>query len=181
MSNGFVVAVCSSPRHRFSKQPQPAIRLLAGQGVAGDAHCGTTVQHIYLKRRNPLAPNRMQVHLIQSELLDELAVAGFDLKPGQLGENITTRNMNLLSLPLGTQLHLGDEAIVELTGLRSPCSQIERFQPGLLKQVIARDAANQVLAKAGVMAIVIHNGLVQPGAHVQTTLPPHPHTSLTMI
>jgi MOSC domain-containing protein YiiM len=181
MSNGSVVAACSSPRHGFSKQPQPSISLLAGQGVEGDAHCGLTVQHIYLKRRNPLAPNLMQVHLIQSELLHELAGAGFEIKPGQLGENITTVNIDLLNLPLGTHLHLGDDAIVELTGLRNPCQQIERFQPGLLKQVVNRDAANRVLSKTGVMSVVIKGGTVTAGMNVQICLPSQPHVALTII
>jgi MOSC domain-containing protein YiiM len=176
-----VIAVCINPRHSFSKQPQASIRLLAGQGVEGDAHCGATVQHIYLKRRNPRAPNLMQVHLIHSELLDKLAVAGFEIKPGQLGENITTRNIDLLDLPLGTRLHLGDGAIVELTGLRSPCQQIERFRPGLLKQVVDRDSANRMLSKAGVMSVVVKGGNVAANTNVQVSLPPTPHIALTII
>ncbi len=173
--------MCSSPRHGFGKQPQLTIHLLAGRGVEGDAHCGETVQHLYLKRRNPLAPNRMQVHLLQSELFDTLAAAGFDLSAGQLGENITTRGIDLLALPLGTRLYLGEEAMVELTGLRSPCKQIEDFQPGLLKQVVARDEANRVLAKAGVMAIVLRDGDLHAGAAIRIHLPPTPHHPLQRI
>ena len=180
-SAGKVVAVCSSPRHGFSKQPQLSIHLLAGRGVQGDAHCGETVQHLYLKRKNPRAPNRMQVHLLQSELLAELSAAGFDLQPGQLGENIVTRNLDLLALPLGTHLRLGNDAVVELTGLRSPCKQIEDFRPGLLKQVVRRDAANGVLPQAGVMAIVLVDGMVAPGANITLAFPPEPHTTLQMI
>jgi len=171
-----VIAVCSSPRHRFSKQPQLSIHLLAGLGVQGDAHCGATVQHIYLKKRTPQAPNRMQVHLLASELLHEL-----ELQPGQLGENITTQGIDLIHLPLGTRLHIGAEAVVELTGLRSPCVQIEKFKPGLLKRVVARDAATTALARAGVMAIVVHGGEIMPGANLHISLPPEPHQQLTMI
>jgi MOSC domain-containing protein YiiM len=175
-----VVSVNSSPRHGFSKQPQEAIRLLAGRGVEGDAHCGATVQHLYLKRRDPTAPNRMQVHLLQSELFDELALAGFPLQPGQLGENITTCGIDLLSLPHGTRLHLG-EAILELTGLRTPCRKMDDFQPGLLKQVIAHATADRVLAKAGVMAIVVSGGQLAPDARIEIRLPAAPHIALTMI
>ena len=180
-SAGQVVAVCSSPRHGFSKQPQAYIHLLAGRGVQGDAHCGETVQHLYLKRRNPCAPNRMQVHLLQSELLDDLSAAGFDLQPGQLGENILTRNLDLLRLPLGTHLRLGNDAVVELTGLRSPCKQIEDFRPGLLGQVIRRDATNRVLPQVGVMAIVLANGAIAPGAKITLALPVTPHIALQTI
>ena len=176
-----VVSVSSSPKHGFSKQPQPVIRLLEGQGVEGDAHCGATVQHLYLKRRNPDAPNRMQVHLLQSELFAELALAGFRVVPGQLGENITTRGIDLLNLPLGTRLHLGNRAIVELTGLRSPCKQIEDFQPGLLEQVVSRDVANKVLAKAGVMAVVLRAGEVQERCHIRVVCPAAPYVPLQMI
>lgn len=156
-----IVAVCSSPKHGFSKQPQPGIRLLTGRAVEGDAHCGQTVQHLYVKRKTPHAPNTMQVHLLQSELFDGLKLAGFDLRPGQLGENIATRGIDLLRLPLGTRLHLGDEAVVQLTGLRTPCKKIDDFCPGLLKQVVSRGAANSVLPRAGVMAVVLHGGVVQ--------------------
>lgn len=180
-SPGYVVAVCSSPRHGFSKQSRPAIRLLTGRGVEGDAHCGETVQHVYLKRRNPQAPNRMQVHLLQSELLEELAVAGFHLQPGEFGENITTRNIDLLTLPLGTRLHLGEEAIVELTGLRTPCKQIEDFRTGLLKQVVLRDGRRILQARAGVMAVVLQEGVIAPGARIAVVMPGGPMKPMQMI
>ena len=180
-ATGTVVAVCSSPSHGFSKQPQASIRLLTGRGVEGDAHCGETVQHLYLKRKNAHAPNRMQVHLLQAELFDELALAGFPLSPGQLGENITTCGIDLLTLPLGTRLHLGAEAVVELTGLRTPCKQIEAFQPGLQRQVVSRDAANKVLGKAGVMAIVLQDGEVLPTDGIDVVYPATPHLPLQMI
>ena len=179
--SGTVIAVCSSPRHGFSKQPQLSIRMLAGLGVEGDAHCGGTVQHLYLKRKTPGAPNRMQVHLLQSELFDELALSGFDLRPGQLGENITTSGIDLLDLPLGTRLHLGSEAVVELTGLRTPCRQIEAFMPGLLRQIVGGVAAEQPVAKAGVMAIVLQAGEVRQGSAIQVVKPALPHVPLPMI
>ena len=180
-ATSIVVAVCSSPKHGFSKQPKSSIRLLAGRGVEGDAHCGDTVQHLYLKRKDAHAPNRMQVHLLQSELFDELALADFALSPGQLGENITTRGIDLLNLPIGMRLHLGPEAVVELTGLRTPCKQIEAFRPGLLKRLVSRDAANKALAKAGVMAIVLQGGEVQQNNRIEVVYPAAPHLSLQMI
>jgi MOSC domain-containing protein YiiM len=176
-----VAAVCSSPKHGFSKQTRTSIRLLAGRGVQGDAHCGETVQHLYLKRRNPRAPNRMQVHLLGSELFAELALAGFDLRAGQLGENIATRGIDLPSLPLGTRLHLGHEAVVELTGLRTPCKQMDDFKPGLLKQIVSRDAANDVPARAGVMAIVLRSGEVRERCAIRIAYPASPYVPLPMI
>ena len=124
MATPSILAVHSSPTHTFTKHPQPFLRLLAGQGVEGDAHCGASVRHRYLVRRNPSAPNRMQVHLLAAEFLDDLAAISIGLSPilpGEFGENITTRGIDLVSLPLGTRLHLGSEAVVELTGLRTPC------------------------------------------------------------
>lgn len=177
---GHVAAVCSSPHHGFSKQPQPSIQLLAGQGVQGDAHCGATVQHLYLKRRNANAPNRMQVHLLQSELFDELAAAGFSLDPGDLGENITTCNIDLLTLSLGTRLHVGTDAVIELTGLRTPCSKIDGFRQGLLKQV-KTPKQHRIPARAGVMGIVLQSGPVTCGDSIYPVQPPGPWKSLPLV
>ncbi len=176
-----VLATSLNPLHTFSKRPQPAIHLVAGSGVQGDAHCGNTVQHLYLKRRHPHAPNRMQVHLLQSELFSALAQAGHQLHPGELGENITTQNIDLLHLPLGTCLHLGPDAIVELTGLRTPCKKIDTFQPGLLHAVTDRAAPSLQQGRAGVMAIVVHSGTVAAGHSIKVVLPPPPHSPLTHI
>jgi MOSC domain-containing protein YiiM len=181
VDQGRVVAVCSSPRHAFSKQPQLSIRLLAGLGVEGDAHCGETVQHLYLKRRDPALPNRTQVHLIPVELFEDVAAAGYRVAPGDLGENITTQGLDLRALPLGTLLRIGDEAAVELTGLRTPCSKIDRFLPGLLKQVVERHDVDTVFTKAGVMGIVVRSGEVAPGAAIAVELPPEPHEAMQMI
>lgn len=157
-----VVAVSRHADHGFSKVPQTSIRLLAGLGVEGDAHCGATVQHLYLKRKHPNAPNRMQVHLLQSELFDDLADVGHLLSAGTLGENITTRGIDLLTLPLGTCLHLGDQAVVQLTGLRTPCSKIDRLQPGLMRQM-KTGLVGGVPARAGVMGTVLQSGEVRAG------------------
>jgi len=174
-----ILAVSRSPAHGFAKQPQPHIRLLAGEGVEGDAHRGTTTQHLYLKRKDPTQPNLCQVHLFAAEMLDELAAKGFTLQPGEIGENILTRNIDLLALPLGTQLQLGAEAVVKVTGLRTPCSQIDRFRSGLQQHLWGpRDANGQRSRRAGIMAIVLRGGLVQPSDTVTITLPPKPHRPL---
>ncbi|MBO9517399.1 MAG: MOSC domain-containing protein [Porphyrobacter sp.] len=159
-----VIAVALDSRHRFSKPSCEVIRLLPGLGVAGDAHCGATVQHRSRLLATPDAPNLRQVHLIHAELFVEMAAAGFDLGPGMLGENVTTQGIDLLSLPTGTRLGLGQEVVLELTGLRNPCRQIdENIGPGAMAAVLGRDADGALIRKAGVMAIVIEGGDVRPG------------------
>ncbi|MBB5791460.1 MOSC domain-containing protein [Jiangella mangrovi] len=176
-----VVAVSSNPDHTFGKPTRPAIALLAGLGVEGDAHLGTTVQHLSRIRRDPSAPNLRQVHLIHAELHDELAAAGYAVGPGQLGENVTTRGVDLLGLPTGTRLGLGNQAVIEVTGLRNPCYQIDDFQPGVLKEVVGRDAAGAIVRKAGVMAIVLVGGEVRPGDAIAVETPPEPHRPLVPV
>lgn len=176
-----VAAVHASPTHTFHKQSQPVIRLLVGLGVEDDAHCGATVKHRSRVAQNPDQPNLRQVHLMHAELFDELEAAGFTVAPGELGENITTRGVDLLSLPVGTRLELGESAVVELTGLRNPCSQIEGFQKGLLAAVLGRDEAGSLVRKAGVMGIVIASGLVRPSNPIRITLPPLPHRPLERV
>jgi MOSC domain-containing protein YiiM len=157
--------------HRFSKQSVPEIRLVAGLGVEGDAHAGTTVQHLSRVRRDPTEPNLRQVHLIATELLDELVALGYDVHPGQLGENVTTTGVDLLGLPTGTLLRLGDEAVVEVTGLRNPCVQIDRFRPGVLREVLRTADDGTVVRRAGVMAVVRVGGTIRPGDLVTVDLP----------
>jgi MOSC domain-containing protein YiiM len=176
-----VVAVAVSGDHDFSKQTRAVVRLVEGLGVEGDAHAGTTVQHLSRVRRDPTEPNLRQVHLIGSELLDELATAGYDVLPGQLGENVTTAGVDLLALPVGTTLMLGDTAEVALTGLRNPCRQIDAFRPGLLEQVLGRDADGSVVRRAGVMGVVRHGGEVRPGDVVTVVLPDAPHQPLRVV
>lgn len=175
---GVVTAVSSDSTHRFSKPNRAAIRLLAGLGVEGDAHLGKTVQHLSRIRRDPRQPNLRQVHLLHAELHEELRAAGFDVSAGQMGENITTRGIDLLGLPTGTRLHLGETAVVEVTGLRNPCAQLDRFRPGLMAAVLDRDAAGRLIRKAGIMAIVLAGGEVRPGDPIRITLPPAPHRPL---
>lgn len=175
---GVVVAVSCNETHSFTKPTRDLIRLRTGLGVEGDAHCGATVQHRSRVARDPSQPNLRQVHLIHAELFDELRAAGFDIAPGQIGENVTTQGLDLLSLPAGTRLRLGDAAAVELTGLRNPCVQLDRFRPGLMAAVLDRDAAGGLIRKAGVMAIVLADGPVRPGDPIRVTLPPAPHQAL---
>ncbi|HEX5189762.1 MAG TPA: MOSC domain-containing protein [Streptosporangiaceae bacterium] len=175
---GFVASVSSDGRHAFSKPARAAIRLIAGVGVDGDAHAGQTVQHLSRVARDPSAPNLRQVHLIHAELHDELGLRGFRVSPGDMGENVTTRGVDLLALPTGTRLTLGPDAVVEVTGLRNPCVQLDGFQPGLMKAVLDRDADHRLVRKAGVMAVVVTGGLVAAGDQVTVTLPPLPHMPL---
>jgi MOSC domain-containing protein YiiM len=165
------MSVSRDDRHRFSKPTVPTITLLEGLGVEGDAHAGVTVQHRYLVRKDPTAPNRTQVHLIAAELFDELEGHGFTVGPGEMGENITTTGIDLIRLPQRTVLHLGAEAAVEITGLRSPCSLINKFQSGLMKACITRDAEGHVIRKAGIMGIVLRGGEVKPGDSIRVELP----------
>jgi hypothetical protein len=81
--------------------------LIAGLGVAGDVHAGITVRHRSRVAADPDQPNLRQVHLIRSELHDELSEAGYEVPPGGLGENVTTSGIDLLALPVGTILRFG--------------------------------------------------------------------------
>ncbi len=178
---GSVAAVSRSATHSLIKGNQPAIRLLEGLGVEGDAHAGTTVKHRSRVARDPHQPNLRQVHLIHAELHEELRGAGFNVAAGQMGENITTRGIDLLGLPAGTRLRLGDEAVVAITGLRNPCAQLERIQPILMAAVLGRDERGNLIRKAGVMAVVVAGGPVRPGDAVAVELPPAPHRPLAPV
>lgn len=176
-----VVAVSRDPGHHFSKQNEAEITLIAGIGVEGDAHAGVTVQHRSRVARDPSQPNLRQVHLIQSELFDEVGGRGFTVLPGEMGENVTTVGVNLLALPQGTVLRLGQHAAVQLTGLRNPCSQINDFQPRLLNEMVCTDDDGAVVRKAGVMAIVLQGGRVLPGDAIGVELPAVPHVPLAPV
>lgn len=181
MSAATVIAVARHPAHAFSKPLVPAIRLLAGLGVEGDAHCGVTVKHRSRVAQDPTQPNLRQLHLIHAELFEELADAGFRVAPGAMGENVTTRGIDLLGLPRGARLHLGATAVAEVTGLRNPCRQLDAFQPGLMAATLGRDAAGGLVRKAGVMAVVLAGGEVAPGDPVAVELPPPPHRPLDRV
>lgn len=175
---GRVLAVHRSGSHTFSKYAEEAITLVEGVGVQGDAHAGATVKHRSRVARDPSQPNLRQVHLLQAELFDELVARDHAVFPGDLGENVTTRGVDLLALPVGTRLRLGGHAEVEVTGLRNPCVQIDRFQPGLMRAVLDRDAAGDLVRKAGVMAVVVRGGVVRPDDALQVILPAGPHRRL---
>jgi MOSC domain-containing protein YiiM len=176
-----VTAVSCSGTHTFSKPNTTAIRLVAGLGVEGDAHLGITVKHRTLVRRDPSQPNLRQVHLIHAELHEELQAAGFAVAPGRIGENVTTRGIDLLGLPAGTRLHLGEAAVVEVTGLRNPCGQLDRFQAGLTAALLGRDQDGKLIRKAGIMSIVLAGGDVRPGDTIGVELPPPPHQPLDRV
>ena len=181
MTGPRVAAVHRSASHSFSKFTEEAIVLVEGLGVHGDAHEGHTVKHRSRVKRDPTQPNLRQVHLLHIELFNELMAADFAVWPGDLGENITTQGLDLLSLPEGTRLHLGASAIVEVTGLRNPCVQLDRFQPGLMAAVLDRDAEGELVRKAGVMAIVVVGGDVKAGDAIDVLWPALPHRRLAPV
>ena len=176
-----VFAVSLRAGHHFGKTPSLLIRLLPGLGVAGDAHMGATVKHRSRVRKDPTQPNLRQVHLIHAELFDELHARGFPVCPGELGENITTSGIDLLALPARTRLHLGAMAVVEITGLRNPCSQIDKFQKGLMQATLERDSRGNLIRKAGVMGVVISEGEVRPGDPILAELPAEAHEPLVPV
>lgn len=173
-----VIAVSRSAGHTFSKPNEGSIRLLAGLGVEGDAHLGTTVKHRSRVAKDPTVPNLRQVHLIHAELIDELEAVGFQVYPGAMGENVTTRGVDLLGLPTGARLRLGPDALIEITGLRNPCRQLNTFAPGLMNATLDRDAEGNLIRKAGIMAIVLMGGEIKPGDAIAIDLPPEPRRKL---
>lgn len=178
MNKGIVTSVSKSEKHTLTKSTLDRIRLLKGLGVEGDAHMGTTVKHRSRVAKDPNQPNLRQVHLIHNELLDELQSKGFDIHAGQMGENMNTHGIPLLDLPRGTLLHIGEKVIVEVTGLRTPCSQLDSLQEGLMKAVLDKDEEGNLIRKAGIMGIVRQGGDVHRGNDIKVELPPEPHEPL---
>lgn len=178
---GVVTAVSRSAGHTLSKPNEDSIRLLAGLGVEGDAHSGVTVKHRSRLARFAKEPNLRQVHLIHAELHEELRVRGFPVSAGQMGENVTTHGVDLLGLPAGARLYLGDTAVVEVTGLRNPCAQLDRIQSGLMAATLGRDQNGNLVRKAGIMAVVLAGGQVRPGDPIRVEIPAKPHQPLTPV
>ncbi|MEY2847877.1 MAG: hypothetical protein RI885_542 [Actinomycetota bacterium] len=178
LGGAVVIAVSRDVAHHFSKESVGEIRLIEGLGVEGDAHLGSTVQHLSRVRRDPTQPNLRQVHLIHSELLDDVGDAGFEVSPGQLGENVTTRGVDLLALGRGTVLEIGADAAVEVTGLRNPCTQIDGFEEGLLAMLVGRDESGRVVRRGGVMSVVRRPGVIRPGDTIRIVAPAGPHLDL---
>lgn len=176
--NGVITAVSRSATHTLTKPNEDRIRLLSGLGVEGDAHMGETVKHRSRVARDPSQPNLRQVHFIHEELHRELRAEGFELAPGQMGENITTRGVDLLGLPVGTRLCLGETAVVEVTGLRNPCAQLNSIQSGLMAATLDRDENGDLIRKAGIMGVVLKGGDVHPNDPIRVELPPEPHRRL---
>lgn len=179
-SSACVQGVFASADHMFSKHAAARLELVAGLGVVGDCHNGAQVKHRSRVAADPTQPNLRQVHLIHSELFDELR-PDFDIAAGDLGENITTSGIDLLKLPTGTMLKIGETALIAVTGLRNPCQQIEAFRTNLLKAVAYKGADGQLVRKAGIMGVVVLGGMVHPGDHISVSLPPEPHTALERV
>ena len=142
---------------------------------------GETVKHRSRVAADPSQPNLRQVHLMHAELFDELRNKGFNVGPGDLGENIVTQGLDLLSLPRGALLRFGAEATVEITGLRNPCKQIDDFMPGLLKAVLDRDDEGKLIRKAGIMTVVRSGGTIRPGDAIVIDLPDGPWHKLDCV
>jgi len=176
-----VIAVSRSASHTFSKPNREMIQLIAGLGVEGDAHSGKTIKHRFLVKKDATRPNIRQIHLIHAELFDEMSDKGYSIKPGELGENITTRGIDLLSLPTGAILNIGSDVAIEVTALRNPCKQIDDFQKGLLKEVLYKDEKGNLVRKTGVMGVILQGGEVRPGDNITVELPPEPHHKLEYI
>ncbi|MFI7504950.1 MOSC domain-containing protein [Streptomyces sp. NPDC049687] len=179
--SGSVSAVSRKGTYSFTKPNRDSITLVAGLGVEGDVHAGVTVKHRFRMERDPTQPNLRQVHLMHEELFEELRAAGFEVGAGQLGENVTTRGLDLLGLPVRARLRLGADAVVEVTGLRNPCAQIDRFRKGLLKQVVGRDADGRPVFRSGIMSVVLSGGVVRPGDPITVELPDGPHRPLEVV
>ncbi|MDI3405193.1 MOSC domain-containing protein [Streptomyces cavernicola] len=179
--DGTVTAVSSNSVYSFTKPNRDSITLLAGLGVEGDVHAGVTVKHRSRVAQDPTRPNLRQVHLIHEELFAEVGADGFEVAPGELGENITTSGLDLLALPVGTLLRIGGAAVVEVTGLRNPCVQIDGFREGLLKRVVGHDEAGNLVRKAGIMSVVRTGGTVRPGDPIAVELPAGPHRPLDRV
>ncbi|MHC2999428.1 MOSC domain-containing protein [Microbacterium sp. HJ5] len=180
-SSAQVVAVARDGAHRFSKPTRESITLVAGHGVEGDSHAGATVQHLSRKRRDPSAPNLRQVHLLHAELFAQMAARGHRVEPGAMGENITTTGVDLLGLSRGTRLELGDEAVVEITGLRNPCTQINGLSEGLMKELVHVDDTGATVRLAGVMSVVLVGGGVRPGDGIRIIPPAGAHEPLQAV
>lgn len=179
--SGEVAAVHLAPDHGFSKRTAPEIEVVAGLGVEGDAHQGARVRHRSRVAADPTQPNLRQVHLIHAELFDDVADQGFEVGPGDLGENVTTRGLDLLALPVGSMLAVGPDVLLAVTGLRNPCRQIDAFQPGLLGAVVDRNADGSLRRLAGVMAVAVRGGTIRPDDPILVARPPGRHHPLDRV
>ena len=168
---GKVLAVHSSGAYTFTKRPRGFIRLIEGLGAEGDIHAGPTVRHRSRVARDPHQPNLRQVHLIHSELHEQLRGQGFEIGPGQMGENVTTRGIDLLGLATDTVLRFPGGAAVRVTGLRNPCGQLNGLKDGLMNACVYKDAAGNTVRLAGVMAVVLASGEIKPEDEIEVEAP----------
>jgi len=176
-----VLAVARDAGHNFSKPVCDSINVVTGLGVEGDAHYGKLIQHLYRIKKEPNDPNLRQIHLIHRELHEELRAKGFDIAPGDMGENVTTQGIDLLGLPRGTVLKFGEEAAVEITGLRNPCYQLNDFREGLMKACLDKAEDGSVIFKSGIMGIILKDGTIKTGDQIRVELPDGPHTPLDLV
>ena len=181
MKNGKVHSLSISPQHTFSKVLTNQVEVIKGIGIKGDAHAGITVKHRSRVAKDPNQPNLRQIHLIHLELLKDLVQKGYTVQPGDLGENITTEGISLLDLPKDSILTFGETVKVQITGLRNPCHQIDKFQKGLLKEVVGRNEAGEIIRMAGIMGIVLEGGKISVNDEIQITYPPNPHQKLERV
>jgi len=172
---GVVLAVHRSDEHTFAKPTVDSVTLLPGLGVEGDAHLGAQVKHRSRVAADPNQPNLRQVHLVMSELLDDVRAAGHEIEPGRLGENVTTTGIDLIGLPVGSMLRIGDTALVALTGLRNPCKQIRDVGDGVLKMMFVDGERygrpGEQIGRTGVMGVVVAGGTVSAGDEIAVRYP----------
>ena len=178
---GHVIALHRSAVHNFSKQPETSLNLLQGLGIEGDAHMGATVKHLSRVAADPNQPNLRQVHLLHAEMIDEICGKGFSIKPGDVGENITTHGIDLINLPRHTRLHVGSSVILSVTGLRNPCAQLDNFQAGLTQAFLGKTSDGKLIRKSGVMAIVLEGGAIHQGDEIRVEMPSQPHLALERV
>lgn len=181
MNKASVVSLSTSPTHSMSKKKVTQVELIKGIGISGDAHAGKKVKHRSRVRQNPDQPNLRQVHLIHSELFEELSTKGFMIKAGEMGENITTKGIDLLALSKGCILSIGSDVKVEITGLRNPCDQLNGLQEGLLNAVLDKDGNGKLIRKAGIMGVVLTSGIVKNGDKIIEFYQPEKHQALERV
>lgn len=179
--SGHVIALHRSSTHHFSKQKETSLTLKQGLGIVGDAHMGATVKHRSRVAADPTQPNLRQVHLLHTEMIEDIGQKGLAFQPGDVGENITTHGIDLLSLPRHTRLHIGSQVILSVTGLRNPCSQLDNFLPGLTQAFLGKSADGTLIRKAGVMAIVLEGGEIFQGDEIRVEMPAQPHLVLERV
>lgn len=140
-----VVAVCTSRKKGTKKEPVAEVLIKEDYGVMGDAHADCLTHR--------------QVSLLAMESIDKMRSQGFDLKPGDFAENITTEGIDLVSLPVGTKIMIGDEVILEMTQIGKECHTA---------CAIRRQVGDCIMPREGIFARVIRGGTVRPGDILRT-------------